>query len=130
MMCRLDISIVIVNYKVKYFLEQTIRSAKEAIGQLKGEIIVIDNNSQDDSCDYIKRIFPDVILIENKENKGFGVANNQGFDIAQGEYTLILNPDTIIGKDTIADCIALAKKTQQLRWNRSMHARRERTFSA
>ena len=110
MMCRLDISIVIVNYKVKYFLEQTIRSAKEAIGQLKGEIIVIDNNSQDDSCDYIKRIFPDVILIENKENKGFGVANNQGFDIAQGEYTLILNPDTIIGKDTIADCIALAKR--------------------
>lgn len=105
----IDISIVIINYKVKYFLEQTIRSAKEALQQLSGEIIVVDNNSQDGSCEYIRQTFPDVVLIENKENAGFGRANNQGFAIAKGEYTLILNPDTIIGKDTIADCLSFYK---------------------
>lgn len=98
------VSIVIVNYRVRYFLEQTIRSAQEALQGIGGEIIVIDNNSQDGSIEYIKSLFPGII-IENKENAGFGKANNQGFAIAKGEYTLILNPDTIIGKDSIADCI-------------------------
>lgn len=101
----IDISIVIVNYRVKYFLEQTIRSAKEALRNLRGEIIVVDNNSGDGSVEYLKERFPDVIFIENSENVGFGNANNQGFAIASGTYTLILNPDTIIGRDTIADCL-------------------------
>ncbi len=104
-MSKIDVSIVIVNYRVKYFLEQTIRSAQEALQNLAGEIIVVDNNSCDGSMEHIRKAFPDVICIENKENQGFGRANNQGFDIARGEYTLILNPDTIIGSDTIADCL-------------------------
>lgn len=102
----IDVSIVIVNYRVKYFLEQTIRSAKEALDGLRGEIIVIDNNSGDDSISHLRKCFPDVIVIENKDNAGFGRANNQGFDIARGKFTLILNPDTIIGSHTLRDCIA------------------------
>ena len=100
-----DVSIVIVNYRVKFFLEQTIRSAQEALRHLDGEIIVIDNNSGDDSIPFLKQRFPDVIYIENTENVGFARANNQGFEIAKGKYTLILNPDTIIGERTILDCI-------------------------
>ena len=101
----IDVSIVIVNYRVKYFLEQTVRSAKEALEGFMGEIIVIDNNSGDDSIAHLRECFPDVIVIENKDNPGFGRANNQGFDIARGKFTLILNPDTIIGSHTIRDCI-------------------------
>lgn len=102
----IDVSIVIVNYRVKYFLEQTVRSAKEALEGLTGEIIVVDNNSGDDSIEHLRKRFPDVIVIENKDNAGFGRANNQGFDIARGKFTLILNPDTIIGSHTLRDCIA------------------------
>ncbi len=101
-----NVSVVIVNYQVKIFLEQTIRSVAEAMQGYDGEIIVIDNNSGDDSVSYLKRKFKEVIFIENHDNKGFAKANNQGFDIASGKYTLILNPDTIIGKRTIADCIS------------------------
>lgn len=102
------VSIVIVNYRVKYFLEQTIRSAKEAIAGIDGdgEIIVIDNNSGDDSVNFISQRFGDEItIIENKTNTGFARANNQGFAVAKGEFILILNPDTIIGHDTLKQCI-------------------------
>lgn len=104
-----DVSIVIVNYNAKYFLEQTILSAQEALIDFEGEIIVIDNNSTDDSIAFHKQRFPEVIFIENKENVGFSRANNQGFEIAKGKYTLILNPDTVIGRDTIKDCIEWAE---------------------
>ena len=101
----IDVSIVIVNYRVKYFLEQTVRSAKEALAGFSGEIIVVDNNSGDDSIEHLRKCFPDVIVIENRENAGFGRANNQGFAIARGKFTLILNPDTIIGSHTLRDCM-------------------------
>ena len=84
----IDVSIVIVNYRVKYFLEQTVRSAKEALAGFSGEIIVVDNNSGDDSIEHLRKCFPDVIVIENRENAGFGRANNQGFAIARGKFTL------------------------------------------
>lgn len=102
------VSIVIVNYRVKYFLEQTIRSAMEALSGIdgEGEIIVVDNNSGDDSVSFIRQRFGDSItIIENRDNPGFARANNQGFTVAKGEFTLILNPDTIIGHDTIKECI-------------------------
>ncbi len=101
----IDISVVIVNYRVKYFLEQTVRSAKEALEGFRGEIIVIDNNSGDDSISHLRECFPDVIVIQNSDNPGFGRANNQGFDIARGRFTLILNPDTVIGSHTLRDCV-------------------------
>ena len=97
----LDISIVIVSYRVKYFLEQTIRSAQEALAGLSGEIIVVDNNSADDTMAFVKPKFPDVIFIENKDNVGFARANNQAIAQARGKYTVILNPDTIITPDSL-----------------------------
>lgn len=92
----MDITIVIVSFRVKHFLEQTIRSAQEALNGLSGEIIVVDNNSADDTMPYVKPKFPGVTFIENKENVGFARANNQAIMQAKGTYTLILNPDTII----------------------------------
>ncbi|MBQ5466846.1 MAG: glycosyltransferase family 2 protein [Muribaculaceae bacterium] len=102
----MDISIIIVSYRVKYFLEQTIRAAQEALNGIDGEIIVVDNNSPDDTMAFVKPRFPQVKFVENKTNPGFAKANNQGIDMAQGEFTLILNPDTIITVDSIKEPLA------------------------
>ena len=96
----MKLSVVILNYNVRYFLEQCIRSVQAATKDLEAEIIVIDNNSQDDSCQMVKSLFPNVILIENKENVGFSKANNQAVAKAKGEYVCILNPDTAVSEDT------------------------------
>lgn len=97
---------VIVNYRLKYFLEQTLRSVEEAYSAVGGgRTIVIDNNSGDDSIDYLEQRFPQVTFVRNSKNVGFSRANNQGFKMSDTEYVLILNPDTIIGRSTISDCI-------------------------
>lgn len=100
----MDISVIIVNYNVKFFLEQCIRSVKNAVDGLRVEIIVVDNHSVDGSVALIKEKFPDVVLIENKQNVGFSKANNQGIKIARGKYVLLLNPDTVIQEDTLVKC--------------------------
>lgn len=102
----IDITIVIVNYRVKYFLEQTLRSVGEALQGLRGEVYVIDNNSGDDSIEHSRQLFPWVKFVENKKNVGFSRANNQGIVAAQGEFTLILNPDTIITAESLKQPIA------------------------
>ncbi|MDY8134089.1 glycosyltransferase family 2 protein [Aquimarina sp. 2201CG5-10] len=96
----LKLSVIILNYNVRYFLEQCILSVQEAIASMDAEIIVIDNDSKDDSCAMVKERFPEITLLENKENIGFARANNQGVAIAKGEYICILNPDTVVGEDT------------------------------
>lgn len=98
------LSIIIVNYNVCYFLEQTLISLKKAIYGLDSEIIVVDNNSVDRSVDLVKEKFPQVILIANKQNLGFSKANNQAIEIAQGEYILLLNPDTVVEEETLIKC--------------------------
>ena len=102
----MDITIVIVNYRVKYILEQTLRSVEEALKGLQGEVYVIDNNSGDDSIEHSRKLFPWVKFIENKNNVGFARANNQGIVAAKGEFTLILNPDTIISSESLCRPIA------------------------
>jgi len=99
-----QLSIVIVNYNVKYFLKQCIQSIYNSDYHKPYEIIVVDNNSQDDSIEMLAEHFPDVKVIANKENVGFSKANNQGFDIAESKYVLILNPDTVIKEDTLSTC--------------------------
>ena len=89
----MQLSIIILNYNVRYFLELCVLSVQNAIQNLDAEIIVIDNNSLDDSCEMMKQRFPNVKLIENKENSGFPKGNNIGVAEAQGEYICILNPD-------------------------------------
>lgn len=102
----MKVSVIIVNYNVKYFLEVCLHSVSRAIGHVDGEIIVVDNNSSDDSCRMIREKFPTVVLIENKDNKGFSKANNQGVVIAKGEYILFLNPDTVMPEDFLSKTVA------------------------
>ncbi|MGY3792901.1 glycosyltransferase family 2 protein [Aquimarina sp. 433] len=98
------------NYNVRYFLELCILSVQEATKNLDAEIIVIDNNSPDNSCEIIKERFPDIILLENKENVGFAKANNQGAALAKGEYLCILNPDTVVAEDTFSNILSMSEK--------------------
>jgi O-antigen biosynthesis protein len=94
------LSIVIVNYNVKHFLEQCLHSVLKASQSINTEIFVVDNNSVDGSIALIREKFPEVILIENHENLGFSKANNQAIKKSEGEYVLLLNPDTIVEEDT------------------------------
>ena len=96
----MKLSVVIVNYNVKYFLEQCLYAVRKAKQHLPIEVFVVDNNSVDGSMEMLKEKFPEVQLIENKKNVGFSVANNQAMQIAQGEYFLLLNPDTVVQEDT------------------------------
>lgn len=96
----MQLSVVILNYNVHYFLEQCVLSVRQAIRDVDAEIIVVDNNSADDSCAMMKSRFPGVTLIENKDNAGFPKGNNIGVAAAKGEYVCILNPDTVVAEDT------------------------------
>ena len=97
-----DISIIIVNYNVKDFLLQCLRSIEQASKGLSVETIVVDNNSSDGSVNFLEQLFPDVKFIALDENIGFGRANNLGFKESSGRYVLILNPDTILEEQTLS----------------------------
>lgn len=96
----MKLSVVIVNYNVKYFLEQCLISVGKAISDIDAEVFVVDNNSVDGSCQMVHKKFPFVTLIENKVNTGFSKANNQAIVQSKGEYVLLLNPDTVVEEDT------------------------------
>ena len=102
----LQLSIIIVNYNVKHFFEQCLCSVQKAIAGIAAEVIVIDNNSADNSIDFLKPLFPGVYFISNKENIGFAKACNQGLKFAKGKYILFLNPDTIVPEDCFQKCIS------------------------
>lgn len=102
----MDISVVIVNYNVRHFLEQCLHSVEKSLESLKGEIFVVDNNSVDGSCQMVVQKFPKVHLIENKDNVGFAKANNQAIKLCKGRYILILNPDTFVQEDTLKKCVS------------------------
>lgn len=97
----INISIVIVNYNVKDFLKNCLESIYNSSTNLEFEVIVVDNNSHDDSFEEISKIYSNVDFILLKENLGFSKANNIGFAKAKGEYVLVLNPDTILSEDTL-----------------------------
>jgi len=102
----MKLSVVIVNYNVRYFLEQCLHSVIKACRGLDAEIFVVDNNSVDGSCAMVKEKFPTVILIENAENLGFSRGNNKAIEISRGEFVLLLNPDTIVEQDTFSKTLA------------------------
>ncbi len=110
----MQLSIIILNYNVRFFLEICVKSVTKAIENLDAEIIVIDNNSTDDSCAMMKIRFPYIKLIENKENSGFPKGNNIGVAQAKGDYICILNPDTIVAEDTFTKVLAFAEKQTNL----------------
>ena len=101
----MKLSIIIVNYNVKHFLEQCLRSVHKAIQNIDAEIYVVDNNSVDHSMEMVAKKFPNVNRIANKKNTGFSVANNQAIRISKGDYILLLNPDTLVEEDTFEKCI-------------------------
>lgn len=101
----MQLSVIIVNYNVKYFLEQCLLSVLRACDGLSVEVIVVDNASSDGSVDMVKQKFPNVKLIANADNTGFSKANNQGIKTASGEYILLLNPDTVVAEDTFSECV-------------------------
>lgn len=102
----MQLSVIIVNYNVKYFLEHCLLSVLYASENVKAEIFVVDNLSQDGSVEMVKEKFPWVKLIANKENVGFAKANNQAVELSTGKYILYLNPDTIVPEDCFTKCIA------------------------
>ena len=110
----MQLSVIILNYNVRYFLELCVLSVQNALESIDGEIIVVDNNSQDDSCDMMRQRFPNLRLIRNKENLGFPKGNNIGVAHAQGEYVCILNPDTVVAEDTFTKVLQFAKKQSDL----------------
>ncbi len=95
------LSVVIVNYNVKYFLEQCLQSVYKSGKDIEMEVFVVDNNSVDGSIEMVSNKFPHVRLIANKENLGFSRANNQAIRQASGKYILLLNPDTVVEDDTL-----------------------------
>ena len=99
------LSIVIVNYNVRYFLEQCLNSVLTASQNLSVEIIVVDNASTDDSLAMVRSRFPQVLCIANDENAGFARANNQGIEASRGELILLLNPDTVLQENTLLTCV-------------------------
>lgn len=101
----LELSVIIVNYNVKHFLEQCLHTVRLALQKTGGEIIVVDNCSTDNSLAYLQPVFPEVRFIANRENSGFAHACNQGLAISQGEYVLFLNPDTLVPEDCFEKCI-------------------------
>lgn len=101
----MKLSVVIVNYNVKHYLWQCLRSVFIAGRDIDMEVFVVDNNSTDGSVPYLRQHFPQVHFIENKENVGFSRANNQAIRQAKGQYVLLLNPDTIVLSNTFHDCI-------------------------
>ncbi|MBS1509438.1 MAG: glycosyltransferase [Bacteroidetes bacterium] len=106
----MQLSIIIVNYNVKYFLEQCLCSVMKACKNLQSEIWVVDNNSTDDSKAFLSCRFPSVQFIWNDCNAGFAKANNQALAKASGEYILFLNPDTIIPEDAFESCLSFLQQ--------------------
>lgn len=103
-----DVSIVIVSWNTRDITRNCLRSIYDAAGRVDFEIILVDNDSRDQSADMVASEFPEVRLIRNASNAGFAAANNQGIAIAKGRYVLLLNSDTIVVEGAVAKAVAFA----------------------
>jgi GT2 family glycosyltransferase len=97
----MDLSIIIVNWNTRDFLCGCLRSVYQTIQGLSFEVIVVDNASRDGSTDMLRKEFPDVLVIENEDNRGFGAANNQALRIMKGRHALLLNTDTVLTEGAV-----------------------------
>lgn len=109
----LQLSVIIVNFNVKHFLEQCLHSVLKAAEGMATEVIVVDNNSSDNSIHYLLPKFPTVKFIANTENLGFAKACNEGLKASSGNYILFLNPDTIVPEDCFKKCISFLEQHTQ-----------------
>ncbi len=101
-----DLSVILVNYNVKSYLEQALESIRKSLEGLNAEIFVVDNASHDGSVPMVRSKFSDVHLIVNAENVGFAKANNQAIRLAKGRHVCLINPDTLVREDTFRVCVA------------------------
>jgi O-antigen biosynthesis protein len=102
----MDLSVIIVNYNVRYYLEQCLDSVVKASENINCEIFVVDNNSSDGSCQMVTSLFPRVKLVSNRGNYGFSAANNQAIRLSTGNFLLLLNPDTLVEEEAFTRCLA------------------------
>ena len=109
-----ELSVVILNYNVKHFLNLCLESVVEATQNIKTEIIVVDNDSRDGSVAMVAQKFPQVRCIANKENFGFSKGNNMGVKHAQGKYICILNPDTVVSETTFESLLDFCKQNDNV----------------
>ena len=107
----MQLSVIIVNYNVKNLLRDCLLSVQKAAHSIDTEIIVVDNASSDGSVQMLQSEFKDLKLITNIQNLGFSKASNQGIAQAQGKYILLLNPDTLVYKNTFEDCLNFSTQT-------------------
>ncbi len=108
------VSIIIVNYNVRDFLVQCLNSIFNSKTSFLFEVIVVDNNSTDDSVEFLHKTFPVVNVLELKKNSGFSYANNKGFEASKGKYLLFLNPDTVLQEDTLQTMYDFMEKTPKV----------------
>ena len=101
----MKLSVVIVSYNVRDYLENCLQSVSRALEGIEGEVFVVDNHSDDDSVETVRSHYPWVRLIENQENMGFSRANNIAIRESRGEYVLLLNPDTIVEEATLREVL-------------------------
>ena len=101
----MKLSVVIVSYNVRDYLENCLQSVSRALEGIEGEVFVVDNHSDDDSVETVRTQYPWVRLIENQENMGFSRANNIAIRESRGEYVLLLNPDTIVEEATLREVL-------------------------
>jgi len=109
----MDLSIIIVSWKVKEKLRANLQALFNSQGNFSYEVFLVDNNSDDGSVDMVKAEFPQVKLIANSENFGFAKANNQSIKQCIGDYILLLNPDMLVNPDTLIKSLTWAKNNQQ-----------------
>lgn len=100
------LTIVIVSYNVRHYLEQCLASLRRALQGIDAEVVVVDNHSRDGSVDYLKSRFPEVSFIASRHNLGFARANNLAIRQTQSRYVLLLNPDTIVAEDTLRHALS------------------------
>ncbi|HXB95188.1 MAG TPA: glycosyltransferase family 2 protein [Puia sp.] len=103
------LSVIIVNFRVRYFLELCLHSVQKALVGLEAEVIVVDNHSDDGSLEFLVPLFPAVRFLANPGNVGFARANNQALKEARGKYILFLNPDTILPEDFARHCFSFVE---------------------
>ncbi len=101
----MKLSVIIVNYNVKYYVEQCLTSLFRALEGIEAEVFVVDNHSRDGSVEYLTRRYPRVKIVASRHNLGFARANNVAIRQSEGEYVLLLNPDTFVAEDVIAEVL-------------------------
>ncbi len=110
----MDLSVIVVNWNTKKLLDICLDSIYKFTKSVTFEVIVVDNNSTDGSQEFVKKSFPKVKLIENKDNVGFAKANNQGIKLAKGEYIFLLNSDAYLIENSLEKLVHFAKEKKNL----------------